>query len=799
MPRRRALVFTAVLAAALALPAPAAWATEPEPSPVPTTAPDPSTEPSLEPSLVPSVEPSVGPSVQPSVDPSVEPLPSAAPPATAASDAAQYIVVLEPGTNVARATKRAKDKAGAKAERTFQHAIKGYVADLTAAQRAALAADPAVVAIVPDERIEKAGQTIPTGVRRISTRASALAAIDGVDTRIDADVAIVDTGIDGTHPDLNVAGGYNCSTSDRTAWRDVDAHGTHVAGTVGALDNGLGVVGVAPGVRLWAVKILNDEGWGQLSWYVCGLDWIASRRDPAEPTRPLFESVNMSVAKSGRDDGNCGATNADVLHQAICRVVAAGIPVVAAAANSSTNAAYYIPAAYNEVITVSALADTDGASGGTGGNACWSWGTYDRDDTFADFSNYGADVDLIAPGKCILSTLPGNRYGNSSGTSMAAPHVAGAVALYKSSRPKATPAEVKAALQYLGSTNWSMSTDPDSTHERLLRVDGIKPLGDFSLSIGAPAHPVGEAGATLSLPVSVVRSATFFEQVSLAAGAPAGVTATLASTALFGYAATSTTLTVTVPPSTPAGSYRLVVTGTNHGRTREAAVTLVVENDPPAVAAPTTASLLGGIVRSTSSPVRVTWPAATDASSAIAGYQLETSVDGGAWGATTSLGPSIRGTSRFLAFGHSYRFRVRAVDAAGNWSPWVEGAPTRLRLTQESVRAATYGSGWYRAYSSSASGGSTRYATGSGRTMRFSFTGSAVALVAPRSSGRGSARIYVDGTYAGTVSLYRSSAQNRVVAFEYRFASPGTHRIEVRVLGTAGHPRFDVDAFVVTS
>ena len=83
------------------------------------------------------------------------------------------------------------------------------------------------------------------------------------------------------HPDLNVAGGYNCSTSDRAAWRDVEGHGTHVAGTVAALDNGFGVVGVAPGARVWAVKILNDDGYGLLSWYVCGLDWVLAQRDPS--------------------------------------------------------------------------------------------------------------------------------------------------------------------------------------------------------------------------------------------------------------------------------------------------------------------------------------------------------------------------------------------------------------------------------------------------------------------------------------------------------------------------------------
>ena len=91
----------------------------------------------------------------------------------------------------------------------------------------------------------------------------------------------------------------------------------------------------------------------------------------------------------------------------ICRLVASGVTVVAAAGNDSASAAARVPAAYNEVITVSALADTDGKPGGLGGHRCLSWGTYDVDDTFADFSNYGSDVDLIAPGKCIWSTDPG--------------------------------------------------------------------------------------------------------------------------------------------------------------------------------------------------------------------------------------------------------------------------------------------------------------------------------------------------------------------------------------------------------
>ena len=167
-------------------------------------------------------------------------------------------------------------------------------------------------------------QTSRSGVRRVDGPRNTTAHIDGSDDRVNADVAIFDTGIDRSHPDLNVAGGYNCSSTNRAAWGDGNGHGTHVAGTVGALDNGSGVVGVAPGVRLWAVRILGSDGSGLISWYVCGMDWIAAQRDPTDPTRPLIEAVNMSVAKSGSDDHNCGYTNKDAMHKAICRLVARG-------------------------------------------------------------------------------------------------------------------------------------------------------------------------------------------------------------------------------------------------------------------------------------------------------------------------------------------------------------------------------------------------------------------------------------------------------------------------------------------
>ncbi len=103
-------------------------------------------------------------------------------------------------------------------------------------------------------------------------------------SRVNADVAIIDTGIERDHPDLNVVGGYNCTSRKRDKWDDNNGHGTHVAGIVGALDNRFGVTGVAPGARLWSVKVLDKNGRGYLSWLICGID-------ESPPTRPWPPAV----------------------------------------------------------------------------------------------------------------------------------------------------------------------------------------------------------------------------------------------------------------------------------------------------------------------------------------------------------------------------------------------------------------------------------------------------------------------------------------------------------------------------
>ncbi|MEJ7748560.1 MAG: S8 family serine peptidase [Candidatus Limnocylindrales bacterium] len=712
-------------------------------------------------------------------------------------------MVLSGKTDTRRFVKAETARHGIKVGRSFSRAFRGFTASLDKDQRKALLADPAVLQVVPEAFIELAGQTTPNGIRRIGGRSSAAAAIDGTDQRVNVDVAIVDTGI-ASHPDLNVVGGYNCAGTDRSAWRDYNNHGTHVAGTVAALDNGFGVVGVAPGARLWAVRILNDDGYGLLSWYVCGLDWILAQRDPNDASRPLIEAVNMSVTKSGSDDHACGATNNDILHAAICRVVAGGITVVAAAANDSANAAKRIPASYDEVITVSALADTDGRAGGLGGNGCFSWGTYDQDDTFANFSNYGDDVDIIAPGKCIWSTVPGG-YGYSSGTSMAAPEVTGASALYKASRPLVSPADVKEALQYLGNLDWKTATDPDGRHEKLLNVSRLGKLGTFGFEAASAAAEVGESGGTSTVAITLRRSSSFFERVRfLVTSAPPGWTVTLSDPSLIGWTANATSLRVAVPAGVAEGDYRITLTGTNQGRTKSITIPVAVTNDVPTALPPTVAPITGTTVgvRGTiprTLTLRVSWPPATDISSQIAGYQVEHRVDGGPWTDGGATPASIRSlTFAGLDLTASHEFRVRASDSVGNWSPWARIATDqRFRTVGDRSASVTYGGTWRRAEVASATNGVRTTSSRAGSVARLTFTGRGIAVVMPRSRVRGKVGVYLDGALAATVDTRAATVQARRVVFQRTWTRSGTHTIRLRVAGTSRRPVVSLDGFVI--
>ncbi len=387
-------------------------------------------------------------------------------PATAGASG-RYIVTLVEDVSVDAVADEHAKRYSAQLGHLYRHAMRGYAAWMSAHAAGRLAQDPRVLAVEPDRTVTIADHVavtagLPTGIDRLDAELSHTAAI-GTDSALDVDVAVLDTGI-AAHPELKVAGGYNCTSRTRSAFNDGNGHGTHVAGTIAAKDDGAGVVGVAPGARLWAVKVLSDSGSGYQSDILCGVDWVTGRKD--------IEVANMSLSGSGADPndgvvGDCRTRNA--YHDAICRSVGAGTTYVVAAGNNAADASSRVPAAFDEVVTVSALADFNGQPGGGAAATCRA----DEDDTFANFSNHGHDVDLIAPGVCITSTWLGGGMHTISGTSMAAPHVAGAAALYKVRQPLAKPAEVQAALQNTGQLDWDNSDDRDGNKEPLVHVAAL--------------------------------------------------------------------------------------------------------------------------------------------------------------------------------------------------------------------------------------------------------------------------------------------------------------------------------------
>jgi subtilisin len=380
----------------------------------------------------------------------------AAPPAGARAGASRvpsYIVTLKSGDPGAFASEQARSH-GHAVEQVYRHALRGYAARMSASEAARLATDPRVASVVPDRVVTIAAQTLPAGIDRVDSDVSSTKAGDHRGS-VDVDIAIMDTGIDAKHRDLNVVGGVNCVPGGGSS-NDLNGHGTHVSGIAAAKDNSVGVVGVAPGARLWAVRVLNSQGGGLFSTIICGVDWITAHAD-------VIEVANMSLGGFG-PEGSCTDGG---LHEAICASVDAGVTYVVAAGNSAEDAASFVPASYDEVVTVSAITDFDGQPGGVGAPTC-QIGT---DDQFAFFSNFGADVDLAAPGVCVLSTWRGGGYRSISGTSQASPHVAGAAGLYKAGHPSATPADVKAALLAAGTFDWT--GDPDGTQEPLVNVGGF--------------------------------------------------------------------------------------------------------------------------------------------------------------------------------------------------------------------------------------------------------------------------------------------------------------------------------------
>ncbi len=408
----------------------------------------------------------------------------AAPPPHAAGPLNSYIVQVTPGADPVQIGRGVAQRTGGKLGHVYTKALSGFSVQLPPGlAKKAIEGQPGVLKVEPDARIHAVAQTLPTGINRVDADLNNIAQIDTSDERVDVDIAILDTGIDRDHPDLNVVGGrrfysFLWFTFEDDQYDDDNGHGTHCAGIAAALDNDIGVVGMAPGARLWAVKILDSNGSGYVSDLVAGVDWVTAHGG--------IEVANMSLSAVAR---------VDALRTAIQSAVAEGVVFVAAAGNSATDvygsdgtfntSDDHIPAAYPEVAAVSAMADSDGLPGELG-----SATTYGEDDSFASFSNYsrsivadnpvtspGKAIDLLMPGVNINSCWMGGGYRPASGTSMASPHAAGLAALYIAEHGAASSASgvheirqalINAAVEQGDATRGLVTqNDPDGNREKI--------------------------------------------------------------------------------------------------------------------------------------------------------------------------------------------------------------------------------------------------------------------------------------------------------------------------------------------
>ncbi|PYZ96451.1 peptidase S8 [Alteribacter lacisalsi] len=300
------------------------------------------------------------------------------------------------------------DEAQVKTE--FDHLPVVNVA-LSEAQARGLANHPHVEAVEENAEVHALGQTVPWGIPHVQGTAAQDAGFTGAGLK----VAILDTGIEASHEDLsaNVKGGHSVFTDSANIdpFYDPNGHGTHVAGTVAAVDNDLGVIGVAPEADLYAVKVLSNAGSGSIAGIAEGIEWSIDNG---------MDIINMSLGAS---------QGSSILEQFSNLAYDEGLLVVAAAGNSGNrggnNNTVGYPAAYDSVIAVAAV---------------------DQNNNRATFSSTGPAVEISAPGVNVLSTTPGNNYASYNGTSMASPHVAGVAAQVWQANPGLSNTELRQLL-----------------------------------------------------------------------------------------------------------------------------------------------------------------------------------------------------------------------------------------------------------------------------------------------------------------------------------------------------------------
>lgn len=436
---------------------------------------------------------------------------------------------------------------------TYEHVFSGMTISATEDEISQLRDDPRILAIEPDRIVWAFEQTMPTGINRTDADLNPISKIDGNDDRVDVDIAVLDTGILKSHPDLNLFKFVNFASGSTDD--DKQGHGTHVAGIAAALDNKMGVVGMAPGARLWAVKVLGDTGQGSLSDIIKGIDYVTQHADE-------IDVANMSLG---------GEFSSSILNTAISNSIKAGVTYVVAAGNDNKDAASFSPASHPEVMTVSAIADSDGKPGGTGPQT-----RHGKDDSFASFSNFGEVVDIAAPGVDILSSYKANDYGTLSGTSMSSPHVAGAAALYVAQNGRdinndGAINENDVALVREGlirnaipqSDSNGFSGDRDSFAEPLASAASPATEGDFALSI-EPSSIVMNPSDSKNANITVSSLNGFVGMVSLETTTTQDIAASVSPSSVFIEPADKQkTAILTITSQNTTGNFSITVTGTN--------------------------------------------------------------------------------------------------------------------------------------------------------------------------------------------------------------------------------------------
>jgi subtilisin len=511
-----------------------------------------------------------------------------------------YIVVYKDSAgSVNRETDERERRKGFKSRFRYGRALKGFSARLSDRQLAELRADPEVDYITPNRTVRATaalttGELVPTGIGRMLAATPNPAGSANVASSVG--VAVIDTGIDLGHGDLNAADGANCITPG-TAAQDDNGHGTHVAGTIAGENDGAGVVGVAPGTRVHAVKVLNAGGGGTWEQVICGINWVTAHTNDKD-----IKVANMSLGGLGSsaDNGTCGNTTA--LHDAICNSTAAGVRYAVAAGNDAWAYPHPtlpdVPASYDEVLAVTASSDSDGNASGVGSPP--SCRTGEIDERYATFSNWSDNATdsahtLAAPGVCIRSTwprslAPAGGYHTISGTSMASPHVAGAVArcigeltadgssVAGACAGSTAPAEIipnvtSTAIGYgfCGAPNQQPVSGRYYGYEALA---GPAPSANFALC-ASPSSRTVSRGKSTTYAVSIARASGFTGAVSLSvSGLRSGATATFSPNPT---SSTSSTLTIRTTSRASKGTVTLTIKGVNGSIVRGTSVKLQVK------------------------------------------------------------------------------------------------------------------------------------------------------------------------------------------------------------------------------